>query len=116
MSGRSTSRPLRTGSLDGALTASLPIGPGSCEPGSAGRSRRLVVVFDLVPVEAGAHGGQVTRRALETVLAAHAGHHFRHGHEASGGNGLLALLADPVVAVPKPLEGFGQTIGALHEQ
>src|SRR6266511_3705731 len=116
MSGRSTSRPLRTGSWGGAWTVSLPTGPDWCEPGSAGRSRRLLVVLELVPAEASTHGDQIARRALEAVLAAHAGHHLGHGHETGGRDGLIALLADAIVAAAQPLERFGQAVGALHQQ
>src|SRR5438034_3432047 len=115
-SGRSTSRPWRTYSWGGAWTVSSPTDPGSCELGSVGRSRRLFLFLELVPAEAGGHGGQVTRHALEAVLAAHTGHHLGHGHETGGRNGLLALLADSVLAATKPLERLGQAIGALNQQ
>src|SRR5206468_56164 len=75
----------------------------------------MLLVVKILAVEACPDRFEPTR-ALQSVLAAHAGGHLGHGQEPLGRDGLLALLAEPVLAGAQALERLGQLVGALHEK
>src|SRR4029434_8384855 len=84
---------------------------GSPGPGLVRRFGSVVLVLGGPDLD----GLEMTSRALEAVLALHAGLHLRHDPHASRRDGLVALHADAILAIVQPLDGRGEPAHALHE-
>src|SRR4030095_13882507 len=111
--------PGRIRSMRGVRERGTPLDYKKTGPGAVPALKWFGVGFGLVFLGVGRpdlDGLEVTPRALEAVLALHAGLHLGHDPQASRRDGLVALDADAILTVVQPFDGRSDPIHARHGQ